>query len=251
MAFVLIAWQDLKRSLRDPIGLLMTLAVPLVLIVAIGLVAGHAPFQTAPAGGFDALSYIAPGRALFFMMMSVRQSARTIAEDADRGVRDRLRSAPVAGISITAGNTVSHTVLVFLQLLVLIGVSSLLYGLGWGPPGTLVLVCLALAVSAGGWVALLVSLGRTPGGINALGMALTLSFGIVSRSFAAVIPTTPWMDALARITPNYWGQHAFLTLALGGGVTNVLPDLGALGLMCAALWAAAALAGRLGSSIRR
>src|SRR5208337_4234745 len=148
MTAFLIALQDLKRSVRDPVGLLMTLAVPLALIVAIGLVAGHTPFQRAPQGGFDALSYIAPGMALFFMMLSVRQSARIIAEDAGRGVRDRLRSAPVAEISITAGNTVSHIILLFLQLLVLIGISTLLYGLRWGPTGVLVLVCFVLAVCA-------------------------------------------------------------------------------------------------------
>ena len=114
-----------------------------------------------------------------------------------------------------------------------------------------ILVCLALAICASGWVALLVSLGRTAGRINALGMALTLIFGILSRSFAAVIPTTPWMDTLARITPNYWGQHAFFMLALGGGATGVLRDLGALCLMCAALWAVAALRGRFPSLKRR
>ena len=244
MAALIIAWQDLKRAVRDPVGLMMTLAVPLVLIVAIGLVAGHTPFQRPPEGGFDALSYIAPGMALFFMMLSVRQSARTIAEDADRGVRDRLRSAPVADISITAGNTASHVLLLFFQLLVLIGISSLLYGLRWGPTGVLVLVCLVLAVCASGWVALLVALGRTPGKINALGIAMTLVFGILSRSFAAYIPSAPWMDTLARVTPNYWGQHAFFSLALGGGMASIMHDLGALAIMCAALWMAAALLGR-------
>jgi hypothetical protein len=81
-------------------------------------------------------------------------------------------------------------------------------------------------------------------------MALTLVFGILSRSFAAVIPTTPWMETLARVTPNYWGQHAFLSLALGGGPSSVLRDLGALGIMCAALWTAAALRDRGRSSKR-
>jgi ABC-2 type transport system permease protein len=229
----------------------MTLAVPLALIVAIGLVAGHTPLQPAPVSGFDALSYIAPGMALFFMMLSVRQSARTIAEDADRGVRDRLRSAPVADISITAGNTVSHVILLFLQLLVLVGISSVLYGLQWGPPSVLILVCLTLSVTASGWVAVLVSLGRTPGRVNALGMALTLVFGILGRSFAAVIPSTPFLDALARITPNYWGQHAFLALALGGGASSILRDLGALGIMCAVLWTAGAVFSGARASARR
>ena len=251
MTVFLVAWQDMKRTLRDPVGLVMTLAVPLALIVAIGLVAGHRPFQGAPDGGFDALSYIAPGMALFFMMLTVRQSARTIAEDADRGERDRLRSAPVADLSITAGGTVSHVVLLFFQLLVLVGISSALYGLRWGPAGVVVLLCLVLAVTASGWVAFLVSLGRTPGRINALGMALTLVFGILSRSFAAVIPTTPFLETAARITPNYWGQHAFMALALGGGASGIVRDLGALGIMCVVLWIAGGLLGRARPSTRR
>jgi ABC-2 type transport system permease protein len=243
-AFMLIAWQDVKRTLRDPGGLVMTLAVPLALIVAIGMVSGRTPLKPAPYGGFDALSYIAPGIAMFFMMLSVRQAARTIAEDSDKGVRDRLRGAPVADLAVTAGNTASHVIVLFLQLLVLIGISSDLYGLRWGHAGTLLVVCLALAISASGWVALLVSLGRTAGRISALGMALTLVFGILGRSFAAVMPATPIMDTFARITPNYWGQHAFLALALGGGTSNILGDLGALAVMSAALWAAATLLGR-------
>ena len=244
MAAFWIALQELKRDLRDPVGLVMTLVVPMVLIVAIGLVAGSAPFGPRPAQGFDALSYIAPGMALFFMMLSVRQAAKTAAEDSDRGLRDRVRRAPVSHASALVGATASQVVLLFLQLLVLIGVSTRIYGLRWGPVGTVLLVCAALAVAGSGWIALLVSAGRTPARINALGMALTLVFGIVSRSFAAVIPSAPWMDTMARITPNYWGLHAFSALALGGGTGAVARDVSALALMCAATWTASLLFGR-------
>jgi ABC-type multidrug transport system permease subunit len=181
---------------------------------------------------------------LFFMMLSVRQAARTVAEDTDRGVRDRLRSAPVPQIAVAAGGIVSQVIILFLQLLVLIDISGKLYQVAWGPSGLVALLCLVLAASASGWVALLVSVGRTPGRINMLGMVLMLAFGILGRSFAAVIPTGPLMDAMARITPNYWGQHAFLALALGGGLSSIARDLGALALMGAALWAASALLDR-------
>jgi ABC-2 type transport system permease protein len=251
MAVFLVAWQDMKRALRDPAALVMTLVVPLALITAIGLVSGHVPFQAAPAAGFDALSYIAPGMALFFLMLSVRQAARSVAEDADRGVRDRLRRAPVSRAGVVAGSAVAPVILLFLQLLVLVGISSLLYGLRWGPPGPLVLLCLVLAVTAGGWVAFLVTVGRTPQRINALGMVITLVFGIVSRSFAAVIPSTPLLDAAARVTPNYWGQHAFLSLALGTGLPGILGDLGALGIMAAVLAVVVVAVGRPRSAARR
>jgi ABC-2 type transport system permease protein len=244
MAALVIALQDIRRALRDPLGILMTLAVPFVLTVALGFVSDRAPFGVPPVDGFDALSYIAPGMALFFMMITVRQAAKTVAEDADRGVRDRLRVAPISQGSIAAGTMASHVIVIFLQLCVLIAVSTVLYGLRWGPLGTVVLLCLMLAVTGGGWVGILVAVGRTPQRINSLGMALTLVFAIVSRSFAAVIPTSPWMDGVARITPNYWGLHAFSALALGGGLSSIVQDIAALALMCAVLWVGASLIGR-------
>lgn len=166
-------------------------------------------------------------------------------EDADKGVSDRLRASPASDGAIRAGAMVSHVLMLFFQLVVLVGVSTLFYGLQWGPTGPVLLVCLVISVTAGGWVAVLAVLGRTPSRVNALGTALTLTFGIVSRSFAAVIPTTGWMDRLARITPNYWGLHAFSSLALGGDLRSVLPDFGSLAIMFAALWLVATVIGAI------
>ncbi len=245
MAALLIAFQEIRRALRDPIGLALTLAVPLALITAIGFVADRAPFSAPPADGFDALSWVAPGMALFFMMFSVRQSARTIAEDGGRGIRDRLHASPARRVSVTAGTTASHVALVFLQLCVLIGVSTFAYGLRWGAVGPVLLLCALLSVASAGWVAFLVAVGRDPQRISTIGTMLTLVFAILSRSFAAFIPSAAWMDAAARVTPNYWGLHAFAELALGEGMRAILGDLGALALMAAALWLlSTALGGR-------
>jgi ABC-2 type transport system permease protein len=251
MTFLAVAWLGIRRVVRDPVGLLLSLAAPLALTVAIGLVANRAPFSPGPADGFDALSYIAPGLALFCMMLAVRQASKTMAEDDDRGVRARLRASPASAAAIRAGTVAAHVMTLFLQLAALVGVSTLLYGLTWGPPGAALLVCLAAAMAGGAWVALLAAVGGTPSRINSLGMMLTLVFGIVSRSFAAVIPSSPWMDAAARLTPNYWGQHAFSSLAMGLGLQPVLRDCGSLTLMCAVLWALAAIAGAPGARSRR
>ncbi|HET6486206.1 MAG TPA: ABC transporter permease [Spirochaetia bacterium] len=245
MSVVLIAMQELKRVLRDPSGLLLTLALPLALTVAVGFISGRVPLGRPPSDGFDALSYVAPGMALFAMMFSVRQAAKTTVDDADRGITRRLRSAPIGEISIAVGRTLSGVVMVAAQLLLLVGVSSALYGLRWGSPLPVLLLCLALSLSAGGWAALLVSLGRTSRGVGTLGTALTLVFAILSRSFAAVVPSAPWMDALSRITPNHWGLHGFSALALSGTLGSIAPDLLRLVLMSVTLWILAPLAGRL------
>jgi len=245
MSAALIAWQEMKRVLRDPSGLLLTLALPLALTVAIGFISGRSPLGQPPSDGFDALSYVAPGMALFAMMFSVRQAAKTTVDDADRGITRRLRSAPIGEISIAVGRTLCGVFIVAAQLLLLVGISTALYGLRWGSPLPVLLLCLALSLSAGGWATFLVSLGRTSRGVGTLGTALTLIFAILSRSFAAVVPSAPWMDVLARITPNHWGLHGFSALALGGTLRSITPDLLRLVLMSLALWILAPLAGRL------
>ncbi len=242
MSLFIIAWQDLKRMAKDPVGLVLILATPLVLIVSLGMVSGRYPGSPAPADGFDALSYIAPGMALFFVMFAVTRATRMLAEDADRGLRDRLRAAPLRPVSLLLAGSLSLIALVFLQLLVLVEISTLLYRLSWGGQGEVILLSLALAGAAGGWGALLAAVGRTPTRIGAVGTALMLIFGIVSRSFAAVIPAPPWMESVARITPNWWGIHGFTELAFGGGLASIASDIAALIAMGAALFALARFA---------
>ncbi len=241
---------ELLRMLKDPLGLVTTLAVPLVLIVALGLVAGFQPFGSRVVDGFNALSYMAPGMALFFLMFAVRQSAKTVAEDRQRGIGDRLRASAAGETSIRLGTYLAQVAILFAQLLALVGISTWMYGLDWGQPLAVLLLCLALAIGASGWIALLVAVGPSPQAINGLGTALGLIFAVVSRCFSATMPSAPWMDRVALFTPNRWGLHGFASLAMGGGLASIVGDLGALAAMFLALTLVSGLIQRRGAARR-
>ena len=50
-----------------------------------------------------------------------------------------------------------------------------------------------------------------------------------------------WFQALSKITPNAWGLEGFTTLALGGGLADILVPVAALLIMGATLFTAAVL----------
>jgi ABC-type multidrug transport system permease subunit len=70
--------------------------------------------------------------------------------------------------------------------------------------------------------------------VQALGLAMTLLFGLVGGSFFGSLPSG-LMGILGMITPNYWGQKGFIILADGGGVQDLLPVYAALLAMGAVL----------------
>ena len=117
------------------------------------------------------------------------------------------------------------------QVLLLIGASTLLFGLHWGDPVGVVVLVLAAVAGATGWGLLLTALARTPGQVSAIGAALMLIFGILGGSFVRMEAMPTWLRLVSRVTPNAWGLDAFSTLALGGSLLDIgTPLLSLLGM---------------------
>jgi len=77
---------------------------------------------------------------------------------------------------------------------------------------------------------------KSPGQAASIGSAIMLTFGILGGSFFDINQLPVWFRAFSRITPNAWGIDGFTTLALGGGLKDILPDIGGLLVMAAALF---------------
>jgi hypothetical protein len=81
---------------------------------------------------------------------------------------------------------------------------------------------------------LLAALSRNPGQVSAYGLAMTLLFGLLGGSFfGGTLPGA--VGYIGMITPNYWGQQGFNSLARGGNLQDLLPIYAALVLMSAIL----------------
>lgn len=185
------------------------------------------------------LAFIAPGMAVAFLMYTVSLGGRSILAERDRGTLARLLASPTSGAQVMGGKVVGIFLTGAAQVSVLIVASALLFGLRWGNTLGVVLLIICVSLAATGWGLLLASVAKRPNQVANYGTALMLTFGIIGGSFVT-LPPSGFVTQLGKITPNAWAISGFGALAQGGGLTDILPDLAALLVMAAVLFAIAA-----------
>jgi ABC-2 type transport system permease protein len=193
------------------------------------LVKGVTPAGTAVE--FNPLAYMAPGYALLFLMYTATNAGRMILVEKREGTLPRLLVTPTTAGEVLSGKMVGSYMTGALQMLILIAASTILFQLKWGDPLAIIILVLASVFGAVGWGMLLSAVIKTPGQAASVGSALMLTFGILGGSFFDLGALPQWIRTLALITPNFWGQEGFLTLALGGGLAEIWKPLLALVVM--------------------
>lgn len=181
------------------------------------------------AGGeevkFDVLAYLAPGMALMFLMFTVTYGGRSLLIEEAAGTLPRLLVSPTSSAQILAGKIFGIFLTGVVQLLILIGGTTLMFRLNWGNPLPVVLMVLASVLGATGWGVLLTALLKTPGQAGAIGSAMMLIFGVLGGSFTNIQMLPESIQFISYITPNHWGLEGFTTLASGGSLQGILTPL--------------------------
>jgi ABC-2 type transport system permease protein len=180
------------------------------------------------------LMYLAPGFALLFLMYSVSLGGKSLLTERQEGTLTRLLTTPILPSQVLVGKMTGTYMIGLAQMTILIGASAMLLGLTWGNQLALVILLITAVAAATGWGMLLAALSRNAGQVSSFGMAMTLLFGLLGGSFfGGTLPGV--VGYIGMLTPNYWGQKGFNTLAQGGNVQDLLPIYAALLLMAGIL----------------
>ncbi len=188
---------------------------------------------------FDVLALLAPGMALMFLMYTVSYGGRTLLTERAHGTLPRLLVSPTGATQILGGKMIGIFLTGAAQMLILILGTTVLFQLQWGDPLAVLALVLAAVFGAVGWGMLLTAIAKTPGQVSAIGSALMLSFGILGGTFVNMDNMPVWFRYVTKITPNAWGVDGFTTLALGGGLHDILTPILALLVMGLLLFAIA------------
>jgi len=180
------------------------------------------------------LMYLAPGFALLFLMYTVSLGGKSLLTERQEGTLARLMTTPIQPGQVLVGKMTGTYMIGLAQMLILIGASAMLLGLTWGDQLALVILLIIAVAAATGWGMLLAALSRNPGQVSSIGMAMTLLFGLVGGSFFGGT-LSGVVGYIGMLTPNYWGQKGFNTLAQGGNMQDLLPVYAALLVMAAIL----------------
>ncbi len=163
------------------------------------------------------------GMMIFFVFYSGAVVAMNILQEDEQGTLARLFSTPTAKGQILLGKLVSVLLVMVIQTILLLLLSSLLFGIHWGSPLSLVLADLGMIAIAGGLGLFLMSLirsSRQSGPI--LGGVLTLT-AMLGGLFTASIPSLPpAFDVANLFTPQGWALQAWKLSLSGAGPLDLL-----------------------------
>jgi ABC-2 type transport system permease protein len=186
-----------------------------------------------------------------FLMYTASNGGRSILAERSQGTLPRLLVSPTTAVEVLGGKMLGIFLTGFAQMYILVEGTSLLFRLEWGDPLAVQALLLAAVFAAVGWGMFIASVARTPGQVSMAGTAVMLTFGILGGTFINMDSMPAWFRLVTKITPNAWGIDGFTTLALGGGLHDILTPILALLAMGLILFAVAVvLFGRRGLTER-
>ena len=177
----------------------------------------------------SAYSYTTPSYAVMFAFFIVGTIAATILTEKEEGTFRRLLASPIHRGSIIAGKMLTYMLVVGLQVLVVFGVGSVFFDvpLGHSPLG-LLLVTLALALTATSLGMLVAALARTHSQVDAIGLVIGIVLGAAGGAIIP-IPEEGFLHLLSQFTPHAHAIEGYLKLtSQGAGVVEILPQVGLL-----------------------
>lgn len=158
-------------------------------------------------------SYFAPGFAVLFLLFTMLASAKTIHEERESGTYERLMTAPVSRTTFIAGKLTGSYFLAAIQVLILLGLASLLFGVEWGShPGAAVAMALVTAAGAASLAILIAAIARTGRQTDSVGTAFILVMSLLGGSMWPVENAPESFQRIARFTFNYWAHGGFKKL---------------------------------------
>lgn len=186
-----------------------------------------------PAGGEEesrdrmggAVGLVMSGMMVFYVFFTGAASAQSILQEEETGTLPRLFTTPTPQSTILGGKLIATFVTLFVQVAVLVTISSLVFGIDWGAPLPVAFVTLGLVVLSGSFGIFVTSLlkntrqsGIVYGGVmTVLGM-----LGMISVFTADVPDASRTADTVALFVPQGWGVRGWQLLLEGGGVNEVL-----------------------------
>jgi ABC-2 type transport system permease protein len=188
-------------------------------------------------------AYFAPAFAVLFLLFTMLASAKTIHEERESGTYRRLMTSPVGRSAFIGGKLAGSYVLAALQVLVLIFLGSVLFGIVWGShPGAVLAMALVTAAGASSLAILIASIARTGRQTDNVGTAFVLIMSLLGGSMWPIEQAPPIFQNLARFTFNYWAHSGFKKLVFfDAGVAGISQEILVITVMSAAFFSASVL----------
>lgn len=189
--------------------------------------------QTTPVP--SGINQSSPGMTVMFAMFLMLGGAAVLIQEREQGTLRRLLVMPIHRASVMLGKMLGIYVAGIVQMAILMGAGSLLFGVAWGQsPLALVLVILAFGLAITGLGIMIAALARTYAQADALGTIVVLATASLGGAWWPLDIVPQWLRTAAWLTPVAWAMDGFHDIITRGlGVEAILPEVGVLLLFAA------------------
>ena len=177
------------------------------------------------------------GWAIMFLLFSVTGSSTSLLDEKKAGLFYRLLSMPVTRGQILWSKFAFNVIMGLAQLMILFFAGRLMFGIDIvSNLPVLVVVCICASSACTAFGMLLAAVSRTQAAASGLGTLLILTMSAVGGAWFPVSWMPHIMQFFSKLTLVYWAQEGFIgALWSGNGIVEMLPVLGMLLAMAAAL----------------
>lgn len=222
-ALVKLTLVELKLFVREPITMIFTLALPLIMLIAMGEVFGKIPGDPGAFRGVGAVSYYAPAYiGLVMAAIGVIALPVHLAGYRERGVLRRLRASSLPVWSLFTSQVIVSFVIAVVCAILLVVPAILAYDVLL--PKSVGLLLVAFLLSVFSFAALGVFLGvvlPTTRAAQGVGMPLFFVMFILSGTAPPREVMTQTMQGIGGVMPLWHAVTLFQDLWLGFGWNGI------------------------------
>ncbi len=188
-------------------------------------VAGESLFEGVD-GQFD---IGASSQLVLFMFLTGLSGSAALIQNRQLGVTTRMIGTPTSIRTIIAGEALGRFVITLTQGLYIMVATILLFRVGWGNPLASGAVLVVFAAVGAGAAMLFGTVFRNDQQAGGVSVVAGIGLAALGGSMLPLELFSPAMKTVARFTPHAWANEAFAEiLRRGGGIADILPQLGVL-----------------------
>ena len=186
--------------------------------------------------GMGQFEFGASGQLLLFTFLACLGGSATLIQARRLGVVSRMLAGPMTAGELVAGQIAGRWAIALFQGGYLMVATSLIFGVDWGNLPLALLVLLLFSLVAAGAAILLGTLLENEGAAGGAGIGLGLVLAALGGSMFPLELFPDTMRTISRVPPHAWAYEALAEVQRrGGGLLDVLPQLGVLAAMALAL----------------
>jgi ABC-2 type transport system permease protein len=171
----------------------------------------------------------AESQVILFMFLTSMTGAVVLISTRQLGISRREFSTPTSVRTIIAGETLGRFAFALFQGAFIVVATALLFGVDWIDPLATGAIVVAFALVAAGAAMLVATVVSNEHQLSAVGPALGMILGLLGGTMVPIEVFPDVMRTLSHVTPHAWAMDAFHRLLLhGGGLAQVLPEVGVL-----------------------